>query len=198
MQNFMAFTTKFAGRTNVLFTQVGVSQAYSPSPDLKTVPTVTSTIAIWDTGATCSVISKKLATAIGLIPTGKTRITGVNGNSDENTYMVNVYLPNKVCVSHVRIAEVPAISGGADMLIGMDIIGSGDLSVYSENNKTVMSFRFPSVGGRDFVSEAQRLRAEKQIRENLEKGGHRKNINKNEIKKKRKQERQNKKSGRKK
>ncbi|MPN31474.1 hypothetical protein SDC9_178948 [bioreactor metagenome] len=61
-----------------------------------------------------------------------------------------------------------------------------------------MSFRFPSVGGQDFVSEAQRLRAEKQIRENLEKGGHRKSINKNEIKKKRKQERQNKKSGRKK
>jgi hypothetical protein len=186
MQDFMAFTRKFSGKTNVLFTPIGVSQAFTPSPDLKVKPSISETTAIWDTGATCSVISKSLASQMGLIATGKTQITGVNGLTNENTYMVNIYLPNKVCVAYVKIAEVPAISGNAEMLIGMDIIGAGDLSIYTENDRTVMSFRFPSVGGQDFVVEAQKIRAKKTQVAITQKSGLRKPVNKALVRKTRK------------
>lgn len=169
MQDFQAFTVKFPARSNVLFSKVGVSHPFDPKVGTTTVtPPVTELNAIWDTGASCTLISKEYATKIGLIPTGKTTITGVNNSTLENTYQVNVYLPNKVCLVFVKIAEAPALAGGAGMLIGMDIIGSGDFSVYNEDGKTVMSYRFPSLGGEDFVKLAGNIRSQRDILQKIE------------------------------
>lgn len=48
----------------------------------------------------------------------------------------------------VRVTEA-IITGDADVLIGMDIIQNGDLTLTNENNKTVFSFQIPSIGGID-------------------------------------------------
>src|SRR3989344_6167249 len=136
MQNFQAFTIRYGGRVNVLRSEIGVSQAYDPQiTTIAKRPPTTKGIAIWDTGASCSVITSNLATKIGLIPTGKTQLTGVNNSTVENTYLVNIFLQNKVAFMYVRVVEVPDIVG-ADILIGMDIIGMGDLSVFTELGKT--------------------------------------------------------------
>lgn len=137
MQDFQALTVKYSARTNVLFSDAGVSQPFDSNNITVNQFPILNTKAIWDTGASCTVISKQFAQQIGLIPTGKTTITGVNHETEENTYLVNIYLPNKVCFAFVKIAEVPALSGGAGLLIGMDIIGSGDFSAYTEKGKTV-------------------------------------------------------------
>lgn len=168
MKDFKAFTVKFSGRTNVLFCDVGVSQAFDFNIITTNRPPITTIRSIWDTGATCTVISKKLATQIGLIPTGKTTITGVNHSTLENTYLVNVYLPNKVAIMFIKIAEVPAITGGAELLIGMDIIGSGDFSVYTEDEKTIMTYRFPSIGGEDFVATEDTIRRNQALAKKFE------------------------------
>lgn len=63
---------------------------------------------------------------------------------------------------YVRIVEVPGIVG-AGILIGMDIIGMGDLSVFTELGKTVMTFRTPSIGGEDFVAIADRINRERAL-----------------------------------
>lgn len=185
--DFQAFTIKFNTKTNVLFCKVGVSAAFDLSIIKTNQPPITEVLSIWDTGATCTVISKQLAAQIGLIPTGKTTIKGVNHTTEENTYLVNVYLPNKVCIMYVKIAEVPALSNGAGMLIGMDIIGSGDFSVYTENEKTVMTYRFPSIGGVDFVVEAGNIRSKRLIMQKVEEEKSRrlKHPKKNKKKKKR-------------
>lgn len=168
MQDFQAFTVRYSGRTNVLFSDVGVSQAFDVNLVKTNHPPITTTKAIWDTGASCTVITKAYAQQIGLIPTGKTTITGVNNSTVENTYQVNVYLPNKVCVMFAKIVEAPNLAGGAGMLIGMDIIGSGDFSVFSEDNKTVMTYRFPSIGGEDYVKLAGNIRSQREILQKIE------------------------------
>lgn len=195
MVDFQAFTTKFSAKTNVLFTKAGVSIAFNPHTTV-TPPQIHEVNAIWDTGATCTVITKPLAQRVGLIPTGKTNISGVNHTTLENTYIVNVYLPNKVCMGFMKIAEVDALTGGAEMLIGMDIIGAGDFSVYTEDNKTVMSYRLPSIGGMDFVKEAEKLKTNREVLQRINEQRE-VNIQRKKIKKKRKKERLNKKRGRK-
>ena len=169
MRDFQAFTIKYNGITNVLFSEVGISEAHDLKDQSKT-PEVVTVRAIWDTGATCTVITKKLAEKIGLVPTGKTNITVVGGNNStlENTYIVNVYLPNKVCMIFVRIVEVSGLTGDAEVLIGMDIIGSGDFSIFQENGKTIMTYRYPSIGGTDFVVEAGNIKSHRVVMQKIE------------------------------
>jgi len=167
MQDFQAFTIKYNGITNVLLSEVGISEARDLKNQSK-IPEVVTARAIWDTGASCTVITKKLAEKIGLVPTGKTTITGVNNSTLENTYIVNVYLPNKVCMIFLRIAEVQDLTGDADVLIGMDIIGAGDFSIFQENGKTILTYRYPSIGGTDFVVEAGNIRSHREIIQKIE------------------------------
>lgn len=167
-QDFHAFTVKFNGRTNVLICDVGVSQAFDPMAIRVNQPQIKYIKSIWDTGATSTVISKRFASELGLIPTGKVTITGVNNTTEENTYFVNIYLPNKVNLMFVKIAEVPGVAGDADMLVGMDIIGAGDFSVYSEEGKTVMTYRLPSVGGVDFCLEAERIKSQRELMQGIQ------------------------------
>lgn len=197
VQDFQAFTVKFSGKTNVLTSGVGVSIAFDPKTLKEKPPQITEISAIWDTGASCTVISKEVANQLSLIPTGKTTITGVNHTSEENTYFVNIYLPNKVMLMYVKIVEAPALSGGAGMLVGMDIIGSGDFSVYNEDRKTVMSYRFPTIGGMDFAQEAGNIRSQRAVIQKIEEErSNRKPLTEKE-KRKRRQERLNRKKSKK-
>lgn len=168
MQDFQAFTVRYSGRTNVLFSQVGVSQAFDPNTVTQNHPAIKDVTSIWDTGASCTVITKQVAGELGLIPTGKTKVSGVNNTTEENTYLANVYLPNKVAITFVKIVEVPGLTGGAGILIGMDIIGSGDFSVYTEDGKTVMTYRYPTIGGVDFVQEAGNIRSQRATMQKIE------------------------------
>lgn len=108
--------------------------------------------AIWDTGAESSVITKRVAQDLGLFPVSKIQVHGVTGSSMADVYLVSILLPNNVVVSPIRVTECAVLSGNFDVLIGMDIIGSGDFSVTNSENKTVMSYRFPSVSRIDFTS----------------------------------------------
>ena len=198
MVDFQAFTIKYSSRTNVLFSDVGISFSYNPRENGASKPPIYNVRAIWDTGATCTVITKEFAKEIGLVPSGKTEVTGIGKVSTlEDTFFVNIYLPNKVCIMNLRIAQVDRIAGNGKMLVGMDIIGSGDFSVYTENNQTVMTYRFPTIGGNDFVKEADNIRINRDILQKIEQ---QKNARKpviNKLKKKRKQERINRRKGRK-
>jgi len=60
-----------------------------------------------------------LAKRIDLTPSGKTEVTGIGKDSAlEDTFFINVYLPNKVCVMNLRIAQVDHIAGDGEMLVG--------------------------------------------------------------------------------
>ena len=117
---------------------------------------------MWDTGATGTVIRKKIVNDLGLQPSGKTDILSV-GEGDEtqetkdvNTYLVNVYLPNNVAIVGLAVAE--GAPPGCDILIGMDIITSGDFAITNQNGKTCMSFILPSSQTIDFVDQINKFK----------------------------------------
>lgn len=112
-------------------------------------PAIETFEAIWDTGATNSVITQKVIDACSLVATGVAEVHGVNSTSLSDTYLVNIVLPNKFIVSGARVTkgDLP----DAEILIGMDVINQGDFAVTNHGGKTIFSFRMPSQEHIDFV-----------------------------------------------
>jgi uncharacterized protein YchJ len=108
--------------------------------------------AIWDTGATGSVITEKIVKELDLMPTGMTKVSTASGERDVNTYIVSIWLPNNVVVGNVKVTE-GIIHGEYEVLIGMDIITKGDFAITNYDGKTVFTFRFPSAECIDFVKK---------------------------------------------
>lgn len=139
-----AFTTRSnAGLMNRLTNQVLITQ------NGKTI----SVIALWDTGATGTCISAEVVSSLSLIPAGKKNIQTPSGSSQVNTYLINVTLPNNVNIPDVEVCDSEIGNQGIGMLVGMDIINTGDFSVSNYQGKTVFSFRIPSRKTTDYVNE---------------------------------------------
>jgi hypothetical protein len=146
-----SFTTFHQGRSNVLFNEVQITLPFDPSSSKPSSTSARKYIAIWDTGATNSVITKKVIDECQLKPTGMVQISGVHGSQNVETYLVSVILPNAVTIPSLRVSRGTLV-GKADVLIGMDIIGNGDFLVTTRGGKTIFSFRLPSMGCNDFVA----------------------------------------------
>jgi len=149
-----SFTVEASGIINVLISKVHISPPRKSSPDeeLKLGPDCKEFEAIWDTGATGTVITERVVKECGLRPFGVTEVHTAKGKMRSDTYLVDIWLPN-----HVRIADVTVMSGeltdNKDVLIGMNIINEGDFAVTNFQGKTVFSFRVPSVERTDFVAK---------------------------------------------
>jgi len=78
-------------------------------------------------------------------------VHGVGGPENAEVYLVNIYLPNNVAFSIVRVTKAKLL--GADLLVGMNIVNRGDFAVTNKNGDTKFSFRYPSETHIDFVEE---------------------------------------------
>ncbi|MDO5331456.1 MAG: retroviral-like aspartic protease family protein [Bacillota bacterium] len=137
-----AFITKYNGISRVLQNEVTIKGNESGKKVLAT----------WDTGATGSVITERLARELNLVSYGKSQSFGIGGTVINNVYLVDVELPGSVNISGVRVSGSQELdNAGFDVLIGMDIIGCGDFAVSNYNNQTSFTYRIPSVGLIDFV-----------------------------------------------
>jgi len=112
-------------------------------------------IALWDTGATRTCISKEVVSDLNLIPLGKQKIRTPSGTSSANIYEVDVLLPNNVTAKNLVVCDSEIGAQRLGVLIGMDIISQGDFAVSNFNGKTVFTFRTPSQKKTDYVSEAR-------------------------------------------
>ncbi len=107
--------------------------------------------AIWDTGATNTVVTRKIVKDCGLKQVGVITMNTTNGNRLSKQYLISLFLPNSVAVySTLLVCE--ANVAGANVLIGMDVISQGDFALGSPNGKTIFSFRIPSQQATDFRS----------------------------------------------
>ena len=120
-------------------------------------PKASDFTAIWDTGATASVITQAVVDACGLQPTGMVQVRGVHGVAQSETFLVNIYLPNLVVFPGLRVTRGEL--AGADILIGMDVINRGDFAVTNLGGRTMFSFRYPSLAHIDFVDEHNKTQA---------------------------------------
>lgn len=107
--------------------------------------------AIWDTGATNTVISNALANQMNLIPVSMTSVKTINGTNIAYQYFVDIILTNNVCIKQVLVSGGEL--DGFDLLIGMDIITLGDFAITNANKKTIFSFHSPSQQFIDFVNQ---------------------------------------------
>lgn len=154
-QECRAFTQKHGGMAHRIITEILLSVAFDPSNQPPNVQFF-KTRALWDTGATHSVITEATAKSMGLIPTGKRRVQHAGGKGEFNTHVVNFYLPNQVGISGVLVSEHPDNDGSFGAIIGMDIILGGDLCITNHQGETWVTFRYPSQLGTDYVEEINR------------------------------------------
>jgi hypothetical protein len=98
--------------------------------------------AIWDTGATNSMIAENVARKLLLRPTGKTTVAGVHGISSANCYTVMIKFGNGTELKDVKVSEASNV-GGFGLLVGMDIIGKGRLCVDGMSDTLSVTFELP-------------------------------------------------------
>ena len=174
MQNFTAFTKEEKGLVPVLKTEVSIEVDKKLNPNCNDFGT--KYVAIWDTGATSTVISERLAQKLGLTSVGLTKVSTANGIAEANQYILDLILPNKVKIARVMMTA-GKLDANTDFLIGMNIITLGDFSITNLNGKTTFTFRIPSCEIIDYVKEAkclQKKELEKQLKamqSELKKGG---------------------------
>ena len=158
---FSAFTTKHNGRATRVITDVHLTPAFDPGQyqGLEFPYQLLQKKSLWDTGATNSVITSATAQELKLTPTGVANVVHYGGSKQSSTYMVNLFLPNKVGIIGVLVSESSDLVGNDfDVIIGMDIITEGDFSITNVGGLTCMSFRYPSVATIDYVWEVERIR----------------------------------------
>lgn len=148
MQGIHCFTTQYGGISRRLLTKCLVSAAWL-SQDDSSAPPLLEFDALWDTGATASVITADVASKLELAPEGTSRVFHAQGSSHVPNYFVNFGLPNGVEIAGIRVTE--GVLKGCDVLIGMDIINMGDFAVTNRNGETMFSFQMPSINQIDFV-----------------------------------------------
>lgn len=144
-----AFTLKATGIARALFMPIQIL-VHDDSIQLSQKKVYT-TQGLFDTGASATVITKKVVDDLQLKPTG---ITTVNTASESavltETFLVDIYLKQDLCIRAVNVT-LGKIVDGIDCLIGMDIITLGDFSISNKNGNTCLSFRIPSLHEVDYV-----------------------------------------------
>ena len=98
--------------------------------------------AIWDTGATSSMIAASVASQLQLRPCGSTTIAGVHGVHDANCYIVNIKFNNGIVIRDIKVSEA-SNTGGFGLLVGMDIIGRGILYINGLDDCLAVRFDIP-------------------------------------------------------
>ena len=156
MTTVRSFTVTYKALSRTLVSDVGIVGAYDPA----TVPpgqhpSFKQYKGIWDTGATASVITQKVVDELHLMPTGMAQVHHAHGTTNAEVYLVNIGLPNHVAFASLRVTKGELAS--CDVLIGMDIIGQGDFAVTNCQNKTVFTYRAPSIETLDFTGKVKPL-----------------------------------------
>jgi predicted aspartyl protease len=157
--NIKSFTVEASGIVYVLISKVHISppRQSAPNAELELGPDCKEFEAIWDTGASGTVITEKVVKECGLKPTGVVEVHTAKGKMKSDTYFVDVWLPNHVTVSNATVT-LGELTDNKDVLIGMNIINAGDFAVSNFQGKTVFTFRFPSVERIDFVAKPFKVR----------------------------------------
>lgn len=152
---YFAFTIKAkGGRISEIITDVSVSQSKQFKPlddDINTE----NVKALWDTGASKSCISTRLAQKLCLPVVGMEMMQTASGKQIVPRYIVDIKLPHGVDYLGIPVA---AFVGSAkfDILIGMDLITLGDLAITNARGETCVSYRMPfDVFHIDYVACAQ-------------------------------------------
>ncbi len=137
-----AITRRFQEKVDCIVTECYVYAAtnLTRGDSVKRVKIMRS---LWDTGASVSLISARVAKVLGLTSIGKSGVSGYNEGIDvKDTFLIHLGLPTSDIVTNIMAMEFE--SDEYDVVIGMDVICNGDLAITNKDDKTTFSFRIPS------------------------------------------------------
>lgn len=137
-----AITRRFQEKVDCIVTECYVYAAtnLTRGDSVKRVKIMRS---LWDTGASVSLISARVAKVLELTSIGKTGVSGYNEGIDvKDTFLIHLGLPTGDIVTNIMAMEFE--SDEYDVVIGMDVICNGDLAITNKDDKTTFSFRIPS------------------------------------------------------
>jgi predicted aspartyl protease len=152
-KEFFAFTTRYNHRANKILTEIIITDFAIQTPPADGSNQITVN-ALWDTGATNSVITESTAKSLNLKPISSGEMATANGMATCSGYLVNLFLPHRVAVIGTKVLSCKDTNNSFGAIIGMDIITSGDFSISNLDKKTVVSFIYPSIKTIDYVHEA--------------------------------------------
>ena len=142
-------TIRYQAIASELITRCAVSASWGQLERTKE-PVAVRYNCLWDTGATISAISRRVATDLDLPTEALIPVQHAGGVSEDvPQHYVNIHLPKNVVVVGRQVAQLPLTNH--DVIVGMDIISQGDFAVSNFDGKTTFTFRLPSVEEIDFV-----------------------------------------------
>ena len=139
-----------AGRFWDIITDVGVSLPIEFEDTGMQGKTTYWTTCLWDTGASHSMVSMKVAEILELAPIGDARVLGPHGEAISNIYHVSIVLPNLLFVPEVKVTEC-VTNEDFGVVIGMDIISLGDFAITNLDGISTFSFCVPGMERIDYV-----------------------------------------------
>lgn len=107
--------------------------------------------AIWDTGASMTAISRRVADSLSLTSGRTITVNTIAGRVEKRVYNVDIMLPGGIAIPNVKVNE--GDMAGVDVLIGMDVISLGSFAISNHNGKTIFSFEVPSRFAIDFTQK---------------------------------------------
>ncbi len=150
------YTQKYREIVPALIASCAISATWDPLEE-KPEPIAVRYQCLWDTGATISVVTKRVATDLGLATEALIPIQAAGGLLDDvPQHYVDVQLPGGMRIPGRAVAQLPLADH--DVIIGMDIISQGDFAVSNFNGKTTFTFRMPSVEEFDFVRDLENIK----------------------------------------
>jgi len=157
-QKSQAFQENYGLKVREIITFVNLFSVSSPDKGIRIK-------AVWDTGATNTVVAPDIANQLKLSQIDTAKIVGVNSESDEGVVapvaLVHISLPNNILLRYKRVSIAKKIAGGVEMLIGMDIITLGDFLISNANQETSFSFVMPSFPDQpDWLERSRRINDE--------------------------------------
>ncbi len=109
--------------------------------------------ALWDTGACCTCIATSVAQAMGLTRVNEKQLIG----ADNKPFMADVFCVRlqmgHFVIENMEVCGIPMDGKAENMIIGMDVITKGDLSITNYQGQTFLTFREPSLERIDYVAE---------------------------------------------
>lgn len=111
--------------------------------------------ALWDTGACCTCIATRVAQEMGLVRINEKELIGANNQPFKaDVYCVKLKMGHFV-IDFLEVCGIPMEGKAENMIIGMDVITRGDLSITNYNGQTFLTFREPSLEKIDYVAEIE-------------------------------------------
>lgn len=133
------FTKKFNSIVDNVISSCTIYPGVDFSKENKITKTFKTDKAVWDTGATETMITTDIVKELGLKPFDQIQVSGFHGIETTSVYLIHIGLPTGDAIIDIEAMECQ--SEDYDVIIGMDVISQGDFAFTNANNESVFSFR---------------------------------------------------------